>query len=285
MSRDVVLAAVALVLCGAAMALPGLLPGRGARRRANSAGARRLEQEAWRRLWLPMLPAALAFATLIGWRLQEPDRTDELLRPVVAVFALPFAFVWLRALIKALLALRRPRVIPPAVTLGLLRPRVAIDPRLRNTLDSAALAAAVAHEEAHVAHRDPLRIWLAQLVTDAQWPSASARRRLDLWSDALEISRDEEARLGGTRGEDLAAAVIAVAAMDPSPRGHALACLTGAETALLDRVRRLLIPIPVEAARPGRAFWAAVVVALVAAVVIGVEHGDSILRALPFVTS
>ena len=285
MSRDLVLGTVAVVLCGAAMALLGLIPIRGSGTDAVRVGARSLERKYWRSLWLPALPAAIAFATLIGWRLQEPDTTDELLRPVGALFALPFAFVWLRAVVKGVLALRRPAVIPPAVTLGLLAPRVEIDPRLRGTLDQAAFTAVVAHEEAHVAHRDPLRIWLAQIVTDAQWPSPWARHRLDLWVDALEMARDEEARLGGTRGEDLAAAVIAVARMRPARRGHALACLTGAEAAFLDRVRRLLIPIPVEAARRGRVVWVALALSLVAAVVIGIECGDSILRALPFVTT
>jgi hypothetical protein len=285
MSRDVVLATVTLVLCGAALALLGLVPIHRPAGDSRRACARSLERRYWRSIWLPALPAAIAFATLVGWRLQEPDTTDELLRPGGVLFALPFAFVWLRALVKAFLALRRPRVIPPAVTLGLLAPRVEIDPRIRGTLDQAALSAVVAHEEAHVVHRDPLRIWLAQLVTDAQWPSPWARRRLDLWIDALEMARDEEARLGGTRGEDLAAAVIAVARMPAAPRGHALACLTGAEVAFLDRVRRLLIPIPAETSRRGRAFWVALAVSFVAAVVIGIECGDAILRALPFVTT
>ncbi len=293
MSRDLVLATVTLVLCGAAMALPGLIPVRWLRRDEDRQSGRSLERHAWRRLWFPALPAVIAFATLMGWRLQEPDRTDELLRPAGALFALPFAVIWLRALIRAFLATRRPRVMPPASTLGLLRPRVAIDPALRRTLDAAALAAVVAHEEAHAAHRDPLRIWLAQLVTDAQWSSPWARQRLDRWLATLEVARDEEARLRGTRGEDLAAAVVAVARMPSVPHRRAVASLTGAEALLLDRVRRLLAPIPaggraaegVRAVVRRRAFWIVLALSLLAAVLIGIEFGDSLLRALPFVTT
>jgi hypothetical protein len=284
-NRDLVLATVALVLCGAAMALPGLIPAPSSGSSEGRASARSLERRAWQRLWLPALPAAIAFATLMGWRLQEPDRTDELLRPAGIFFALPFALIWLRALVRAIRAMRRPRVMPPAATLGLLRPRVVIDERLHGTLDAPALAAAVAHEEAHAAHLDPLRIWLAQLLTDVQWSSPWARRRFDRWIAALEMARDEEARLRGTRGEDLAAAVVAVAGMRPVAHGHAIASLTGAEVALMDRVRRLLSPVPAASTMRSRALWVGLGLSLIVAVVVGVEFGDSVLRALPFVTT
>jgi hypothetical protein len=68
MSRDLVLATVALVLCGAVMALLGLLPARRLDRGEGLASARGLEKRAWRALWLPALPAAIALATLLGWR-------------------------------------------------------------------------------------------------------------------------------------------------------------------------------------------------------------------------
>ena len=290
MKSDLVLATVALVLCGAAMALPGLIPTRRSTKGEGGASARSLERRAWQRLWLPALPAAIAFATLMGWRLQEPDRTDELLRPAGIFFALPFALIWLRALVRAIRAMRRPRVMPPAATIGILRPRVVIDQRLSGTLDAPALAAAVAHEEAHAAHRDPLRIWLAQLLTDVQWSSPWARRRFDRWVASLEMARDEEARLRGTRGEDLAAAVVAVAGMLPVARGHAVASLTGTEAALMDRVRRLLSPVPAATMIRSRTLASVLALSLLtlsllAAVLIGIECGDSVLRALPFVTT
>lgn len=285
MSRDLVLATVALVLCGGAMAVLGLIPEGRIFRGEDSASGRGLERRAWRRLWFPALPAVLAFATLVGWRLQEPAWTDELLRPAGVVFALPFALIWLRASMRAIRAMRRPRAMPPAATVGLLRPHVLIDRRLQETLDAPALAAVVAHEEAHAAHRDPLRIWLAQLLTDMQWSSPWARRRLDRWLIALEMARDEEARLRGTRGEDLAAAVVAVARMRPVSVGHAVASLTGTEAALMDRVRRLLSPVPAAIAIRSRALLIVLAIALPAAVLLGIEFGDSLLRALPFVTT
>lgn len=285
MSRDLVLATVALVLCGAAMAVLGLLPARRLDRGEGLSSGRNLEKRAWRELWLPALPAALALATLMGWRLQEPDRTDELLRPAGIFFALPFALIWLRALVRAIRAVRRPRFMPPAATVGLLRPHVVIDQRLQGRLDAPAFAAVVAHEEAHAAHRDPLRIWVAQLLTDVQWSSPWARRRLDRWMVALEMARDEEARVRGTRGEDLAAAVVAVAGLRPISHGHAIASLTGTEAALMDRVRRLLVPVPAVTAIRSRRFWIVFALSLASAVLIGIEFGDSILRALPFVTT
>jgi beta-lactamase regulating signal transducer with metallopeptidase domain len=198
---------------------------------------------------------------------------------------LPFALIWLRALVRAIRAMRRPRVMPLAATVGLLRPQVVIDRRLQGTLDAPALAAVVAHEEAHAAHRDPLRIWLARLLTDVQWSSPWSRHRLDHWLAALEMARDEEARLRGTRGEDLAAAVVAVAGMRPVSRGHAVASLTGTEAALMDRVRRLLSPVPAPITIRSRALSIALAISLVAAVLIGIECGDALLRALPFVTT
>ena len=69
----------------------------------------------------------------------------------------------------------RPRERPTAVTVGLVRPRVRIDERLRDAVPAPSLAAVQAHEEAHARHRDPLRIWLAQTITDLQWPGRHAR--------------------------------------------------------------------------------------------------------------
>src|SRR5262249_36567356 len=140
--------------------------------------------------------------------------------------------------------LRRVRETPPIATVGLVRPRVVVAEDLCDALDPAALTAALAHECVHVRHRDPLRIWLAQIATDLQWPSPSARRRFERWLASLQLARDEEARVGGASGDDLAAAVVAVARMPWHPLGAAIAGLTGAETSLASRVHRLLAPLP-----------------------------------------
>jgi hypothetical protein len=281
-SRELVLATMVVVLCGAGAWLASWVPAAsepGDRERSG----RQLEARSWRRIWWTLLPAGIALATMFGWALQEPSVTDELLLPTAALVAVPIGLLWLRCAVRACVALRRPRDLPPLATVGLLRPRVVVGEDLRGALDPAALVAALAHERVHVRHRDPLRIWLAQIATDLQWPSPAARRRFEHWLGALELARDEEARLDGAPGEDLAAAVVAVARMPRRPLGGAMAGLTGAETSLASRVHRLLEPVPLDRGRRSILLLPAVLAVLVASGVIGALYGDYVLRAMPFI--
>ena len=108
-------------------------------------------------------------------------------------------------------------------------------------LDVDALEAVKAHEAAHVRHRDPLRIWLAQLVTDLQWPWPAAQERFTRWRQVLELARDEEARLSGADGADLAAAILLAARMYNPPMTGAP--LIEGRVGLEERVTRLLAPL------------------------------------------
>jgi hypothetical protein len=281
-SRDLVLATMVLVLCGAGAWLASWVPGARQPGDRYEPSGRQLEAGSWRRIWLPLLPAGIALATMFGWALQEPGVTDEHLLPTTVFVAVPIGLLWLRCALRAGLALRGVRETPPIATVGLLRPRVVVAEGLRDMLDPAALAAALAHECVHVRHRDPLRIWLAQIATDLQWPSPSARRRFERWLTSLELARDEEARLDGAAGEDLAAAVVAVARMPSRPFGAAIAGLTRAETSLVSRVHRLLAPVP-DVGRRSVVLSLAVLAVLVASVAIGVAYGDHVLRAMPFI--
>ena len=283
MSREIVLATMVLVLCGAGAWLASWVPAAREAGERRELSGRRLEAGSWRRIWLTLLPAAIALATMVGWVLQEPDMTDELLRPTAAFVAIPVGLVWLRCALRAGVALRRARVAPPIATVGLLRPRIVIAEDVRHALDPDALAAALAHERVHVRHRDPLRIWLAQIATDLQWPSPAARRRFAHWLTALEIARDEEARLDGASGEDLAAAVVSVARMPWRSLGAAVAGLTRAETSLASRIHRLLAPVPPDRGRRSVALRLTVLAALLASVAIGAAYGDDVLRAMPFI--
>jgi hypothetical protein len=280
MNRDLVLTALVLGVCGTLAWLSGLWPsGRG-----DDLGGGELERLGWRRLWAPLLPAALALAVLVGWALQEPGQTDERLRPLALVVTIPVALVWLRATWRALRALRRPGPGLPAAAVGVLRPRVIVDPDLDRALDGAARAAVLAHERAHVRHRDPLRIWLAQLATDLQWPTGGAHRRLGAWLSALELARDEEARREGIRGEDLATAIVAAARFGGARGVPAAAPLTGSERSLVVRIHRLLIPLrPPRARAPSWRLRAALAAAVLASTWVGLAHGDAVIRALPFV--
>jgi BlaR1 peptidase M56 len=284
-SRDAVLATLVVILCGSLACLAGFLPS--AAPPSGSSLAR--ERAGWRRLWAPLAPAAAALALLVGWALHEPSVTDELLVPAALALAAPLAFVWARALARAVAALRAPRPGVPAAVVGLWRPRLVLDAAFRDALDAPAFQAVLAHEHAHARHRDPLRIWLAQIATDLQWPLGAAPARLAAWLGALEDARDDEARRGGVRGEDLASALLSAArASWAQPPPGAAATLGSEGERLATRVERLLRPLDLDAG-PGRTgaslALAALAAGVAAAAVLGWAHGDLVLRALPFVTS
>src|SRR5207247_683225 len=129
-------------------------------------------------------------------------------------------------------------------TVGLLRPWIVFSPRLAKQLDDRQIEAALEHEHAHARHWDPLRIWLAQLATDLQWPWPQARERMEQWLIALELARDEEARVSGIEGTDLADAIITSARFCQNANLSAqAAALTGQAVALTERIARLLDPL------------------------------------------
>ncbi|HZL21549.1 MAG TPA: M56 family metallopeptidase [Polyangia bacterium] len=285
MNRDLVFATLVLGLCGSVIWVTGWASGVStlAARSLGESG-RADELRSWRRLWSPLVPAAVALAALCGWTIQEPRSTDELLRPVALLGLIPLALVWLRAVFRAARALVPPRVAPVAATVGLLRPRVVMDAGLCRRLERLPLDAALAHERAHARHRDPLRIWLAQIATDLQWPNPSAQRRFEGWAEALELARDEEVRAGGVRGEDLAAALVAAVRLARESVLAAAARLTGPERALCERIDRLLEPL--RAMTPLGRRWLlplTLLTALAAAGVFGVARGDLLVRALPLI--
>jgi beta-lactamase regulating signal transducer with metallopeptidase domain len=192
----------------------------------------------------------------------------------------PLSLLWLRAAIRAVRALGPVRPLPPAATIGLWQPRAFVSPALQTVLDEAALAAVWAHERAHIRRRDPLRIWIAQLLTDLQWPSPRARLRLSRWLEALELACDEAARRDGVDGADLAAGIVAAARLTPSG-GAIVAGAYRSSAGLALRIQRLLLPM--HAAEPPRErHWRLVAVPalLVAALALGAWRGEWVVRAL-----
>lgn len=223
--------------------------------RSLAGGSRDAERQASLRLWLPVMPAMLVAAWLCGWASREPDPVaDRVDQWVLIAACLPFAVVAARAIGRAVWALTRDPLQAGVCTVGLIRPKVLFSPFLAKTLDEPALEAAWQHEQAHARHRDPLRIWLAQVATDLQWPWPGASSRFDAWLEALEYARDDEARERGASGEDLAAALLATlrhtraleqtrfASGGVTVRAHAR--LIGDCGALQRRVARLLAPLP-----------------------------------------
>lgn len=281
MEREGVLTVLSLVMCGPLCALGGALV-QPATELASS--GRVAEAAAWRRLWLPLVPAFAALALVIGWALREPDTSDAVLVPALLGAALPGAILVGRTVARAVRALL-PHPAPLAGTLGLVRPHVVIDPELRAVLADDELAAVEAHELAHVRHRDPLRIWVGQIVADLQWPARSAELRFRQWLHALELARDEEAREGGVDGAALAAAVVDVARR-ARPVGACGAYLVTPSELLRDRVARLLAPLATWRAQASPRLAAALAATvIIGALLLGLGEGDSLLRHIPGVLS
>jgi len=276
MDRELVLATLALPLCGAALLAGSVFFALGPLRLRAISSPRALERHTWARIWLPLLPAALVLAFLTGWALQEPEDA-EVAQPLLVIAAIACAVIWLRGGVRAVRALRA-QSSGLAITSGFLRPRVSIAPSLAAHLDDRALAAVHAHEAAHARHRDPLRLWLAQLATDLQWPSQTARQRFADWRGALELARDAEA-CESVDGSDLAAALIGAAQLGTGSSA-AVGLLSDTDRAFAHRIHRLLEPTAPEPSRASRR-WIGVIVMLGLAAAIGAAYGEALVAWLP----
>lgn len=73
MDRELVLAILVALLCGSALTAVAWCPS-GV---PEASSARSFERRAWRRLWLPFVPAVLVFAALCGWALVEPADAER----------------------------------------------------------------------------------------------------------------------------------------------------------------------------------------------------------------
>ncbi|MCA9585872.1 MAG: M56 family metallopeptidase [Myxococcales bacterium] len=196
------------------------------------------EQSAWRRVWLPAIPAATLFFVFVGFAVADPEG-PQAIHATRLVATVPFAVVWARALARAARA-SFAEGGGPAWTEGLVRPTVRLSSELRARLEPGELRAVIAHEDAHARHRDPLRLWLVQLLTDLQWPLTAPRRRQQSWQRALELARDDEAaRHPDVDPADLASALVKTASL-VRPARAAGASLADDATLLETRVRRLL---------------------------------------------
>ena len=240
-----------------------------------------MERARWKEVWMPLLPAIGIACVMGGWAIAEPVPADEPVPRLAILIASPFALVWCRALVRAVYSWLLPLAKEPlAATVGLFRPTIRLSPALTGALDPEALAAVRAHEMAHAAHRDPLRIWLAQLATDLQWPFPAPQRRLRDWRRALEMARDQEVRRSGIDGPDLAAGILAVLRIASAVAGVA-ATLIDDESSLRERIERLLAPAPaVGANRRSVMSFALVLSGLGAALIVGMEVGDPLVAAL-----
>jgi BlaR1 peptidase M56 len=276
MDRELVLTILIAVGCGATLTACGFWP----RAVSDESSDALSEPQAWRRLWTPLLPAALMLAALFGWAIREPAQAERVPNALLWC-SLPFAAIFARAVWRALRALRIPND-HAAATVGLIRPRIAISHRLAAALDDAALAAALEHERAHARHRDPLRLWLAQVATDLLWPWPAAKYRLTCWRRSVELARDDEARFRGASGADLAAAIIASFRITPTAALLGVTAGLGSDEAFLKRrVAHLLRPLDRPAPHRERAAVALLIaIAIFLAFLSGTVFGERAVRAL-----
>ena len=291
MERETLLTILLILLGGLAAQPLALWP----RQPPSDEAPRIAERRAWRRLWLPVVPTLLVAAWLFGWALREPDPVhDRFDHGMLVMACLPFAAIVLRAAFRAAWALMRVPAELPICTAGLLQPRIVFSPFLARELDDGQIRAAWEHEQAHVRHRDPLRIWLAQFATDLQWPWPRARDRFVAWLEILECARDDEARSYGASGIDLAAAILATVRQSAEagrPRGAlwpatADAALIGDGRSLQTRIARLLSPMPdiagtqAQSVRHDSTAAAGLAALLAMACVLGAVYGERILHPL-----
>lgn len=277
MERELCLSILIILMCGTTLLGCGWWPDADVR----GSSALGFERIAWRRVCLPVAPATLVAASLCGWALVEPDPMPEGAPPLVILMSAPLAVVFARAVVRAGWSLFGDRRDPGTATVGLLRPWILFSPHLAKALDDRQIEAALAHERAHVRHRDPLRILLAQLATDLQWPWPQARVRMERWLLALELARDEEARAAGVEGADLADAILATARFSRHLNLPA-ATLTGQASALKDRIDRLLTPLTETTGVQARArgVLPTAAVTLLSALAFGALFGEQVVRAL-----
>lgn len=160
-----------------------------------------------------------------------------------------------RAAHAAGLAPHRVRVVEglpnPAFTAGWYTPRVYVNPALTQLLSEEETAAVLAHEGAHVARRDPLRLSLLRFLACTLFYLPALRRLADDAADEAEIAADDEAvSRAPSRGPlVLASAILEIARHWGQVATASAAPNLGSESAavgfqrvdLLDRrVRRLM---------------------------------------------
>lgn len=205
---------------------------------------------------LRILPALIAVAVVgllcvPSYLEYEPGRTSERVGPVLAVLAtvalgLALGTAWRavacwratnrlarqwRAVAQPLdlrerhvtewrhAAYRLDHSFPVMAVIGTFRPQLFVSNAVLDALADDELAAAVAHEQAHVDTADNLRRVLMRSARDVFGFSSLSRRIDRLWADAAETAADESvARLGRNAALSLASALLKIARQIPT--GH-----------------------------------------------------------------
>ncbi len=196
-----------------------------------------------------LAPVHWGFHALVvaGLLLATADRARAALRTRRTLAALPGevpspADALGTAALAVGLDLRRVRVVDglptPAFTAGWWRPRVYVSASLPGRLSGDELEALLAHEEAHLARRDPLRLSALRFVALVLFWIPALRRLADDVADEAEVQADD--RAARERPLALASALVALAGWGRLDRPPGAGVGFASPAALLERrVRRL----------------------------------------------
>ncbi len=109
---------------------------------------------------------------------------------------------------------------PQAFCAGLLRPRVYLSTGATSTLTADELGAVLAHEAHHARVRDPLRVFVVRVVSDALFFLPAARKLAERYAALAEMAADAAA-VGKGGAQPLASALLTFEAADPAVVGIA----------------------------------------------------------------
>ena len=144
---------------------------------------------------------------------------------------------------------------------GLVRPRIYVSTETIDALDCAELEAVIAHERHHARKRDPLRIFIAGVLSDGLFFAPALRRLADRYSALAELAADR--------------AAVRVHRDDPGPLASALLAFENADPAVVgiaaERVDQLLGDAPRWDLPLALAAWAVTMIAGVAALALFID--------------
>ena len=109
---------------------------------------------------------------------------------------------------------------PQAFCAGLLRPRIHLSTGAVSTLSAEELDAVLAHEAHHARVRDPLRVFVVRVVSDALFFLPAARKLAERYADLAELAADSAA-IRQRGAQPLASALLTFEAADPAVVGIA----------------------------------------------------------------